>query len=94
MTKVEILTRVQALMVELFELKPEQINLDSHLINDLDLDSLDAVDMAVKLEEITGHRVTEDALKSIRTVRDVVNLIDGLLHPGEVNLSSGDSGER
>ena len=80
MTQAEIFTRVQTMMNELFELDPEKIKLESHLINDLDLDSLDAIDMAVKLEEITGHRVAEDSLKSIRTVADVVHLVDGVVN--------------
>ncbi len=76
MTQAEIFTHVQSLMVELFELKAEDIKLSSKLVDDLDLDSLDAVDMAVKLEEVTGQRVSEDALKSIRTVEDVVLLVE------------------
>lgn len=80
MTQSEIFARVQDLMAELFELPPEKVTLEAHLINDLDLDSLDAIDMAVKLEEITGHRVAEERLKSIRTVADVVALIDGIVN--------------
>ncbi|MDX2019514.1 MAG: acyl carrier protein [Deltaproteobacteria bacterium] len=80
MTQAEIFDRVQAMMNELFELDREKITLESHLINDLDLDSLDAIDMAVKLEEITGHRVAEESLKAIRTVADVVHLVDGVVN--------------
>lgn len=80
MTQTEILARVQSLMEELFEIAPEKVTLQAHLINDLDLDSLDAIDMAVKLEEITGHRVAEDNLKAIRTVSDVVTLIDSIVN--------------
>lgn len=80
MTQAEIFTRVQSLMVELFELQGEDIKLNSKLVDDLDLDSLDAVDMAVKLEEVTGHRVSEEALKSIRTVEDVVLLVERSLN--------------
>ncbi len=80
MTQAEIFTRVQSLMVELFELKAEDIQLGSKLVDDLDLDSLDAVDMAVKLEEVTGQRVSEDSLKSIRTVEDVVLLVERSLN--------------
>jgi len=80
MTQIEILNRVQSLMEELFEIAPGKVTLQAHLINDLDLDSLDAIDMAVKLEEITGHRVAEDKLKAIRTVSDVVTLIDSIVN--------------
>lgn len=81
MTHAEIFAQVQTLMVELFELSPEQVTLEAHIVNDLDLDSLDAVDMAVRLEEITGHRVDEAALRSVRTVSDVVGLVDTIVNP-------------
>ena len=57
----------------------DEIRLESHLIDDLDLDSIDAIDMTVRLEEKTGLSFNEDDLKSILTIRDVVNLIDGRL---------------
>jgi acyl carrier protein len=74
-TKDEIFARIRDAMVELFELTPSAITLDAHLIEDLDLDSIDAIDMAARLQEITGRRVPEDALKSIRTISDVVDLV-------------------
>ena len=83
MTKDEIFAGLRDLMVELFELQPEQIRLNSRLINDLDLDSIDAIDMAVKLQEITGKRLAEEQLKSIRTVSDIVNLVYELLNQKE-----------
>ncbi len=79
MTPDEILEQVRALMSELFGLPAERVQLDAHLMNDLDLDSLDAIDMAVKLQEMTGFRVEEGALKSIRTVADVVALVQSIL---------------
>ena len=52
---------------------------ESHLIDDLDLDSIDAIDMTVRLEEKTGLSFKEEELKSLRTVGDVVDLIDARL---------------
>jgi len=57
----------------------DKISLDSHLVDDIDLDSIDAIDMTVRLEEKTGLAFKEDELKSLRTVGDVVDLIDGRL---------------
>jgi acyl carrier protein len=74
-SKPEILAQVRSAMAELFELEPEAIQLDSHLIDDLDLDSIDAIDMAARLQQLTGRRVPEEALKSLRTVADVVELV-------------------
>ncbi|MEZ4281285.1 MAG: acyl carrier protein [Myxococcota bacterium] len=71
----EILDRVRAILAESFELEPEAIQLDSHLIDDLDLDSIDAIDLAVELEQETGLRVEEQDLRRIRFVRDIVDLV-------------------
>jgi len=57
----------------------DEIRLDSHLLDDLDLDSIDAIDMTLRVEEKTGLSIKEDDLKGIRSVRDVVDLIDGRL---------------
>jgi acyl carrier protein len=75
MSKQEILAQVRSAMVELFELPPAAIRLEAHLIDDLDLDSIDAIDMAARLQQLTGRRVPEEALKSLRTIADVVDLV-------------------
>jgi acyl carrier protein len=75
MSKHEILAQIRSALAELFELEPSAIQLDSHLIDDLDLDSIDAIDMAARLQQLTGRRVPEEALKSLRTVADVVELV-------------------
>ena len=75
MTKDEIFARVTELISESFGLQPSQIRPESHLIRELDLDSIDAIDMAARLQELTGRRVPEDALKAIRTISDVVELV-------------------
>lgn len=58
-----------------FELDTDELGEDAHLIDDLELDSVDAVALAVRLEEETGIALEEDALKSMRTVRDVVGVV-------------------
>ncbi len=77
MDREEILRRLRTMMIELFhELEPEQIRLDSRLVEDLDLDSIDAVDLTVKLEQLTGQRVEEDELRQLGTIGDVVALTE------------------
>ncbi len=79
MTRDEVFKQVAEALVESFELDPAIVTLEAHLIDDLDLDSIDAIDMAVKLQEMTGRRVEEEALKSVRTVADVVDLMEAHL---------------
>jgi acyl carrier protein len=58
-----------------FELETEELGEDAHLIDDLELDSVDAVALAVRLEEETGIALEEEALKAMRTVGDVVRVV-------------------
>jgi acyl carrier protein len=67
-------------MKELFGLAAEQIVPHALLIDDLDLDSIDAIDMVVKIQEMTGRRVAEEDLRSLRTVGDIVVLIQAYMN--------------
>lgn len=75
MTKEEILERVTSVLTQSFDLEPGLVTPTAHLIDDLDLDSIDAIDMVVGLEEETGLDISEDELKSVRVVQDVVDLL-------------------
>ena len=79
MNRAEIFGEVKARMVEMFALDPASIEEGSLLRDDLDLDSIDAIDLAVKIQEISGTRVDEAELRTVRTVGDVVDLIDRML---------------
>jgi len=70
---------LKAVLVETFELDAERITLGATLFEDLDLDSIDAVDLAIKLQEITGKRIRPQEFKAIRTVGDVVTAVRQLL---------------
>ncbi len=71
----KIFDDVRAMMAETFELEPERITRAARLYEDLDLDSIDALDMVVKLQEIIHRRVEEQELRSLRTVGDVVEMV-------------------
>ena len=75
MSKEEILARVIDLMAESFGIDSAEIFPTAHLFDDLDLDSIDAIDLVVGLEEETGLRVAEDELREIRLVQDIVDLV-------------------
>jgi acyl carrier protein len=74
----EIFGWVTGVLKEEFQYTGE-IQLDSNLIDDIDLDSIDAIDRTVRLEEKTGLSFKEEELKRLRTIGDVVDLIDGRL---------------
>jgi acyl carrier protein len=78
-TREEVFDRIKSTMNELFDVDPGTVTLDTKLIDDLGLDSIDAIDLAARLEEVTQKRLTEESLRKLRTVRDVVDLIFGML---------------
>jgi acyl carrier protein len=75
----EILEKLTDYLEELFEIPREQITPEAKLFEELDLDSIDAVDLVVKLQELTGRRIRPENFKSVRTVGDVVDCVEALL---------------
>lgn len=75
----EIFSQIQAALVELFELNEKDIKLQTQLYKDLDLDSLDAVDLVVHLQKLTGTKIKAQEFKMVRTVEDVVICVENLL---------------
>lgn len=71
----KILAAIQTLMAEMFELEKAAITLEARLYEDLDFDSIDAVDMIVRLKELTGKAVKPEDFKSARTIGDVVEAV-------------------
>jgi acyl carrier protein len=75
----EILEKLKALLEELFEIPPERVTLQTRLFEELDLDSIDAVDLVVNLQDLTGRRIKPDEFKAVRTVGDVLDCVERLL---------------
>lgn len=74
-TQEEIFLTIRQLMTEMFELAPEDIVLNANLSQDLDIDSIDAVDLMVRLREITGKRINPEDFKNAHTIQDVVDTV-------------------
>ena len=79
MTREEIIARIRSVLVDSFEIPAERVTLEAKLMDDLELDSIDAIDMAVQIQEMTGVRVEEEELRRLRTVSDTVDLVGQLL---------------
>ncbi|WP_159670113.1 acyl carrier protein [Andreprevotia sp. IGB-42] len=79
MDKQEIYTWIAQTLVDTFETDPARISLEARLYDDLDIDSIDAVDLVVKLQKHTGKRMQPEAFKTVRTVGDVVDAVHQLL---------------
>jgi len=78
-TREDVLQLIKQIMLEMFEIEEELVTLDARLNEDLDFDSIDAVDMIVKLKEITGKAVKPEDFKNSRTINDVVESVYTLI---------------
>ena len=79
LTKEDIFLKLREVLADSFRLDPAKITLESHLFTDLDLDSIDAVELAIQLQDITGRRVKAEEFRHVRTVNDVVEAVHGML---------------
>lgn len=79
MTDKDIIERIKTILIDEFEVEDELIKPDSHLYEELELDSLDSVDLIVALENEFGFKIDrtkdEAALRQLRTLNDVASFI-------------------
>jgi acyl carrier protein len=76
----DILQLIKNIMQEMFEIEAAEVTLDARLYEDLDFDSIDAVDMIVKLKEIIGKTVKPEDFKNARTISDVIDAVHKLIN--------------
>lgn len=79
MDKSEIYDILVSNLVDVFDIPREKIRPESKLFEDLDIDSIDAVDLIVRLKKYTTKPMTPAAFKSVRTIQDVVDAVHGLI---------------
>ena len=77
--KEDIFETLKSTLVEQFELDPAKITPEARLYEDLDLDSIDAVDMIIKVQELTGCKVSPEDFKGVQSVGDVQRVIEKLV---------------
>lgn len=77
--KDEIFKLIKEFLVNDFECAEEKVTLQTKLFEDLDLDSIDAVDLIVKLQQVTGKKIDPETFKQVRTIGDVVDAIHAIM---------------
>lgn len=75
----QILQMLTQILVDEFEIDADDITPEASLYQELDLDSIDAVDLVIKLQQLTGKKIQPDEFNAVRTVDDVVTAIEGLV---------------
>lgn len=79
MNKETIYERIVEILTETFDIEAERITPEARLHDDLDIDSIDAVDLIVQLKPLVGRRLNAEAFKSVRTIQDVVDALHQLM---------------
>ena len=79
LSKDDIFEKLRGYLEEMFEVPPEKIVPEARLFEDLDLDSIDAVDLITKIQEISGKKIKPEQFKTVRTVGDVVERVHELI---------------
>lgn len=84
----EIYDYLRNALVELFEVDPARITPQAHLYRDLDIDSIDAIDLLLKFKQLTGKKIKPEDFKHVRTVADIVEALHALMNADAIKLDS------
>lgn len=80
-TEQQILDELKRVLEEAFEIDPAAVVPEAKLYDDLDLDSIDAVDLIVKLRPFIGEKtVSPNDFKQVRTVDDLTKVLGTLIN--------------
>jgi acyl carrier protein len=67
--------KIRGILVDQFDVDAASVSMDANLYEELEIDSIDAVDLLVQLKELTGQKIAPETFKEVRTIRDVLNAI-------------------
>ena len=75
MERAEIISQILAILEDVAEVSPEDVNENSVLMDDLDLSSMEILTIVADLEETFGLRIPEKALRNLVTIGDLVDYL-------------------
>jgi acyl carrier protein len=78
-----VIEKINAILIDEFELSPEDLRPEASIRDTLELDSLDAVDLAVLLQDETGAKVEANAFASLETLGELHRMVEDLLDPNK-----------
>jgi acyl carrier protein len=79
MNKDDLYQRIATILHDSFDIDASRIRPDASLRDDLDIDSIDAVELIVQLKPLLGGNLKPEAFKTVRSVSDVVDAVHGML---------------
>ena len=78
LSKEQILTHTKRILVELFEVDPALLVPDASLYDDLDIDSIDTIDLLIELKKVIPREIDPQVFKNAKTIDDVVSIIHAM----------------
>ncbi|MCC7200085.1 MAG: acyl carrier protein [Gammaproteobacteria bacterium] len=78
-TKEQVLALIRDALVEMFELDPARVTPEARLYDDLEIDSIDAVDLLDRVKRLTGRKISAEDFRSVRTVEDLVETLHRIM---------------
>jgi acyl carrier protein len=73
--KEQLYLKIRDILVNQFEVDDSRISLDANLYEELNIDSIDAVDLLVQIKDITGEKIAPETFKAVRSIRDVIDAL-------------------
>ena len=74
----QIYLKIKDVLVNQFEVDESKVSMDANLYEELEIDSIDAVDLMVQLNRLTGKKIPPEQFKEVRTIGDVINTLSAL----------------
>ncbi|MDH3620205.1 MAG: acyl carrier protein [Gammaproteobacteria bacterium] len=78
MNKDSLFAKIRDILVEQFDVEAAAVTMDANLYEELEIDSIDAVDLLVQLKEVTGKKIAPEAFREVRTIGDVLDALADL----------------
>ena len=79
MDRQTLIKEINEVMVDGFELDPSQLKPEAKIVDDLELDSLDAIDMLVYLEDKINIKVDAETFRNVKTLEDVYTVVENVM---------------
>ena len=71
----ELYVQIRGILVDQFDVEAAAVSMDANLYEELEIDSIDAVDLLVQLKALTGKKIPPDVFRDVRTIRDVLDAL-------------------
>ncbi len=78
MSRQELHNQLATTLEELFDTPAEQVTESAKLYDDLDIDSIDTMDLVLRLKQIKGDKISPELFRDARTVGQVLDILEGL----------------